>query len=568
MARAEKRIGVIDAETDPFLYGRDPKPFAWGYFDGETYVDFWAANCTEQLIDYLRGEDNLILYAHNGGKFDFFYLLPWIDPDVMMINGRIAKCTLFDGRIELRDSYLILPLPLAQHDKDEINYAKFEADVRENHKPEIRRYLQKDCRSLWDWVLNFRTQFGGGLTLAGTAFKQLKKTDYKMEATTAHFDDQFRPFYQGGRVQCFEVGAFKEPLQYFDINSAYPRAMLEKHWCGSSFRETMKIPDNQDNGSFYVRLDAVSVGCLPYKENGKTFYPTDNVVRTYHASGWEVLCGLKTDTLKIKKIHRVYLPTFKQDFKAYVDKFFKMKNDAEIAGDKTLRQFAKLMLNSCYGKFGQDGRDFEKFLLCEFGEVPSLYKDKRGEFQRWQLFSEVEGNFSLFVRPDPVDRFYNVATAASVTGFVRAYWWEAACKSEGVIYGDTDSMLCRQFGGVVGAEIGEWKLEANITEAYIAQRKMYALLTDTGEHKVASKGVRLIYDQIKEGVLTGKNIDFTRDAPAFSLKFGARYTKREVDFKNLAKNACNNPQDHYTRKAVKKHNQSITHSLREILCNP
>lgn len=135
MARKIKRIASCDCETDPFLYGRTPKPFAWGFYDGESYVYFWGTDSTAEFIDYIKDEENLIIYAHNGGKFDFFYLLKWLDPDIQIINGRIAKATLFGGRVELRDSYLILPLPLSAHDKDSIDYNKMEANVRELHKP-------------------------------------------------------------------------------------------------------------------------------------------------------------------------------------------------------------------------------------------------------------------------------------------------------------------------------------------------------------------------------------------------------------------------------------------------
>lgn len=275
-------------------------------------------------------------------------------------------------------------------------------------------------------------------------------------------------------------------------------------------------------------------------------------MRTYYCSGWEVISGLKTNTLEIKKVHRVYLPTFTADFCEYVDRFFKMKADADIERAKhpdgsagyrhwdAIRTFAKLMLNSCYGKFGQDGREFEAFMLCEYGDVPDQYLD-RGELKRWNSYAEAEGFISIFNRPDPVERFYNVATAASITGFVRAYLWENISKSSGVLYCDTDSIICRRFGGVISDDLGDWGIEANLKEAYIAQRKMYACLTDKGKHKIASKGVRLTYDQIKHGVESGTNFDYAKDAPAFSLKFGARFTTREIDFKNLAKNACNNP---------------------------
>lgn len=572
MANNEKRIATFDCETDPFKYGRIPKPFAWGFYDGETYVQFWGDDCTAQLLDYLKDEEELILYAHNGGKFDFYFILKHLDADVSIINGRIAKATLFDGKIQIRDSLLILPMALAKFNKDEIDYKKMEKEVRELHKPEISRYLQKDCTALYDVVKRFRDEFGGGLTLAGAAFKQLKLTDYPAEPTSLYFDNLFRHFYQGGRVQCVEVGAFVGDYEYVDINSAYPYAMTFKHWQGSSYREVLKLPES-DNGSFFVCMDAVSYGCLPFRDikAKKTYYPDDETVRTYCTSGWEVIAGLKTNTLKIKKIRGIYLPSFKCDFTEYVNKFFALKKKAEEEGDKTLREFAKLMLNSCYGKFGQDGRKFEKYIITEYGDVPPKYKDKDGVEQHWNAYSDAIDMMSIFKRPDPVERFYNVATAASITGFVRAYWWQNACASEGVIYGDTDSMLCKKFGGRIGDKLGEWKLEANIKEAYVAQRKMYAMLTDNTDpkkmYKVASKGVKLTYEQIKSGVLTGENVSYDFDAPAFNLKTGARFTSREINFKNLQKNACKNPAESYNENVrPKTQTKTITKSLKEILC--
>lgn len=579
MAKAkQKRIATCDCETDPFLYGRTPKPFAWGYYDGEDYQYFWGDNATKEFIDYIKDESDLIIYAHNGGKFDFFYLLPYLDSDVQIINGRIAKATLFNGAIELRDSYLILPLPLSAHGKDDIDYNKMEADVRELHKDEILRYLQKDCLSLHDWVMMFRDQFGGGLTLAGSAFKQLKQTDYPTAPTSEVFDNALRPFYKGGRVQCFQVGAFIDDYDYVDIHSAYPFAMMHPHWNGSGYRETLRLPD-LPHGSWYAKIDAVSRGALPYQVDNKTYYPNDDETRFYYATGWEIQAGLRTGTLDIKKVHRCYLPTFTCDFKQYVERFFAMKAQADIErakykkGDDTykywgsIRTFAKLMLNSCYGKFGQDGRKFEAFQLLDYGDVPPLYKNNKGEMEAWNPYGEAEGFISIFNRPDPVNRFYNVATAASITGFVRAYLWENICKSEGVLYCDTDSIICKKFGGVISEDLGAWGLEASCKEVYIAQRKMYACLTDKGEHKIASKGVRLNFEQIKNGVLSGENIEYSKDAPAFSLKFGARYTTREINFKNIAKNACANPPKETTIKSrAKKPLKTITYSLGEILC--
>ena len=529
-----KKIYTLDAETDPFLYGRVPKPFVWGLYDGEEFIYFWGENCTEQLMEYLQDEDDIIIYAHNGGKFDYFFLLSYFDTDLFIINGRISKATLFDNKIELRDSWLILPLPLSANEKDAFDYELMEVQNREQNKNAILRYLNTDCRSLWEWVDGFRNRFGSGLTLAGSAFKQLRKTGYEIGHTYEGYDEQFRRFYFGGRVQCFQTGAFKGDFKYVDINSAYSFAMKSKHWFGSDFTESSELP-TCEHGSWYAEIEATSQGALPFRgDDDKLYFPDDNVSRRYFASGWEINAGLETDTLVIHKVFIVFKPLFTEDFGEYVDKFYAMKLEAEERGDKTDRQFAKLMLNSCYGKFGQDGRNFEKFTIVGAGMRPE------DEYDDWELYS-MDDEHWIYSRPDPSDSFFNVSTAASVTGFVRAYLWRAICNSEQVLYCDTDSIICANFNGTISNDLGAWDLEAEPSEVYIAQRKMYAMKMKDGSTKVASKGVKLNYHQIKNGVETGQSIVSERDAPAFSLKYGPRFFTRKTDFENIAKNACNNP---------------------------
>lgn len=524
MAKAKQSIAVIDFETDPFSYGQHVKPFAAGYYDDDQYQYFWGDDCVESLIDFLSEQESKIIYAHNGGKFDFFFMLKYLDEKLKIINGRIAQATILNERHELRDSYLILPMPLKTHGKKVISYRKMRKQFREKYKHEILAYLYYDCDSLYKWVDKFRCRFGGGLTLAGAAFKQLKGTGYQVSNTFDDFDTLFREFYFGGRVQCFKVGAFFGEHLYVDINSAYPFAMTSKHWQGGMFTRVLKLPEK--DGTYFAEIDAVSRGALPLKVDGKLIFPIDSQVRRYKVSGWEIIAGLETKTIEIKKIHTIYKPLFTANFSEYVDKFFAEKLEAEKQGDQTARTFAKLMLNSAYGKFGQDGRQFEDFAITDQGFSPE-------NGVGWAPYSETDTGHAIFSRPAPVERFYNVATAASITGFVRAYLWRAICDSDDPLYCDTDAIICKSFKGKVGDQLGEWDIEARPVELYIAQKKMYALKMADGSVKKACKGVRLKFNDIKHGVLNRQNIVFKKPSPAYSLKYGARFFQREINFEDI-----------------------------------
>ena len=105
----QKRLAVIDLETDPFEYGKIPQPFAAGFYSDQTYEQFWGDDCVEQLMYFLHDlKESHLIYAHNGGKFDFLYMLQYFHQKINLINGRIVKGNIW--RHEMRDSYAALPI--------------------------------------------------------------------------------------------------------------------------------------------------------------------------------------------------------------------------------------------------------------------------------------------------------------------------------------------------------------------------------------------------------------------------------------------------------------------------
>jgi hypothetical protein len=102
------------------------KPFTIGVCFDDRYVDFWGDDCVKQFFEYIATlEDEYIFYAHNGGKFDFFFFLQYLDADQtpLIMNGRLVKI-MFGGQ-EFRDSFAIIPQALSGYKKDEIDYNKF-----------------------------------------------------------------------------------------------------------------------------------------------------------------------------------------------------------------------------------------------------------------------------------------------------------------------------------------------------------------------------------------------------------------------------------------------------------
>lgn len=519
-----KTIAVIDCETDPFLFGRLPQPFAWCYKDESVERVFWGENSTRELAQFIADhcDETYIIYAHNGGRFDFHFLIPYLDEDLKLINGRIALCNIKGNKAELRDSWLIFPEPLSAYNKDQIAYEIFEKDIREDRRGEIVDYLRADCRYLLDIVVAFNLRFGDKLTAAGTAMAELKKSGYIVETTGEQYDLKIRPFYYGGRVQCFEKGRIEGPLVYLDINSAYPFAMLHPHPSSTKLTEHLKLPDVA--GGWLADIDAISHGALPLREEKtrKLQFVCDDVPRRFTATGWEIAAGLDTGMLKVLRVHRVIKFGAYRTMSDYVNEHYAARKQYKKDGDKLQEKFEKLLLNSAYGKFAQDSRDFSEYKLMEdHDDIP--------DGDDWEFDSELYGR-ALFKRSAATGRFYNCATAASITGFVRAYLWRALCASKKPIYCDTDSIICQSYGGSFGVDLGQWKLEADCEVAFIGGRKLYAVRTVGGDWKTATKGFRMDPKQLACHIEEQKPFTWQKDAPAYSAKFGPRFLERTINF--------------------------------------
>ena len=287
-----KTLAVIDAETDPFLFGRVPEAFIWDIYDGENHYTFENVS---DAIHFLH-DKKWVVYAHNGGKFDYLLkgFLDEIDQfsKIMDINGRLAKFKI--GDCEFRDSYNILPIPLADFEKVEIDYAKMERKVRHLHMEEITRYLHGDTESLYKLVKAFRDEYGDGITLAGSAMKFWQRfTKKKAPKSTKAFYNALSPFYHGGRVEAFHLGIVEEACTMVDINSAYPYAMLSEHPIDVHYTKREHLSGDEIRGHYLYSVRCRSFGAFGYYTKGEGLgFPVDQERRLYHTTGWELRTAL------------------------------------------------------------------------------------------------------------------------------------------------------------------------------------------------------------------------------------------------------------------------------------
>lgn len=530
-----REIWTADCETAPFgsaewqkLVDHDlpvpAMPFIWGVYNGSEYHEFYS---TDDFVDWCENKE-IIIYAHNGGKFDWHFILHRLEQfePLTIISGRLAKFKI--GECEFRDSYNILPMPLSAWEKDDFDYSILEPGERDKpaNKIKISNYLRNDCKYLFEMVEQFVTRYGVNLTLAGSAMKVWQQiADTKAPKTNELFYETLAPFYYGGRVECFKPGITETPFKVVDINSAYPFAMKHAHPYGTNYAITDSLPNSRAyTERAFITVECVSKGAFPYRAQGGLNFPNDGVRRIYTVTGWEWLAALETGTVEDWEILEVLQFSDSIQFDDYIDHFYDMKTEAKQSDDKAGYIFAKLFLNSLYGKFGANPDNYSEYTIVKPRYIEAAEEDGYtfcAEMNKWALVSR-----ELL---DEQKRYYNVAVAASITGFVRAYMWRSINQCKGVMYCDTDSIACADTGTLEldPTRLGAWDIEAECDNGAVAGKKLYAFHDISGKWKTASKGVRLSPEQIIK-VAEGHTVTYAPQAPSFSLKRGIKFISRDI----------------------------------------
>jgi len=588
---ANEKFAVFDLETDPFKRGRlQIHPFCSGLSDGKTSRVWWGKKCVPDMLAECRNlakRGVKIIYAHNGGNFDFHFLLgclPVSDCKFLCIGKRIVQLITPWG-FEFRDSFAIIPKALAQYNKTKISYKKFESDIREKYKEEILAYLRDDLRDLHNMVSGFAKRFPLELTLSSATAKILK-TEYDADIGRSDeaYDATYRPYYFAGRVQFWGLGKIPHKCATVDINSAFPWAMTLPHAHHFEFDidtgNKAFFKKNFEQSFFTVECD--STGDLPLrKKDGGVDFPIGRFV--FHVTGWELKAAMEVGTAKNVTVLIRHTPKETKDFKRFVLEFYGAKVAAKLRGDKEEEFFNKIVLNAAYGKTALNVKRYSevavtgiydtpegdpklepkqlkelgwKFnakdeLIDENGKPVTRRKlEKAKALAGWEVSWDDEDRGLTFHKRNAYrpgfDKFVNVATAASITGCVRALLIRSKAKCKNVVYCDTDSLTAEDVSNLPlsDTELGHWKLEMIYDPKtkcplspdgkegfWIAGKKLYAglgkLPGKEAKWKLASKGVKLTPEQIIKVALGGTK-KHTSMAPVFSVFSKPSFVKRTI----------------------------------------
>lgn len=219
------------------------------------------------------------IYAHNGGKFDFLFLLGWLIKktvkyrfSIVSVSGRIQRLDVWKvgedpkkDKWSFFDSYCIVPLSLVEFGSTFQLAVRKDVDVDLNlheDSPIIERYCEQDNETLFLGLTKFHSiifKLGGkvGVTAPSTSLNLFQSKFLKCWIQNhKHFDDcdgtckgcdrlvcdntchgclhDFaREAYYGGRTELFIK--YGRGLNYYDVNSSYPFSMLHNMPVGRKY---------------------------------------------------------------------------------------------------------------------------------------------------------------------------------------------------------------------------------------------------------------------------------------------------------------------------------------------
>lgn len=217
-------------------------------------------------------------------------------------------------------------------------------------------------------------------------------------------------------------------------------------------------------------------------------------------------------------------------FKNYIDKWIGVKNEATILGNKGLRQVAKIMLNSLYGKFATS--------LDVQSKIPYLEDD----IVRYKL-SDKDRKKGVYLPMGAFITAYARDKTIRTSQKIKTYSIEKYNKDM-YIYSDTDSIHTllpieelKKFCEIDDVELGKWKHEATFTKARFIRQKTYLEMID-GEMKITCAGLpQKCYDEVewekfKEGMTVGGKLMFHHVKGGVNLvetEFTIKYDKQLIN---------------------------------------
>ncbi len=545
---------TADFETSTWCFD-ETWVWAWSLCDIANPENVEVGNSIEGFFERIKKENNPYIYFHNlkfDGEFILFYLMKngyeWVEAREKRTNTfstlisdmglfysievyfevgkKVKKVTFIDSLKIINQTVESMPKTFKIPENKLVIDYNLPREKGHILTEDEEAYVKNDVVIVAK-ALSYLFEMGLTKMTAGSnalsEYKEITKLNkfrslYK--PLNYDIDKDIRRAYRGGftYLNPFYKNKSVASGEVLDVNSLYPSVMyneilpfgepffyegeyvedkvyplyIQRLTCSFKIKEG-KIPtiqikhsrfvDNEyltDSGLEPVALTLTSIDL-------KLFLEQYDVWDLHYESGW-----------KFKGMRGL--------FTKYIDKWIKVKNDATISGNKGMRQVAKIMLNSLYGKFATS--------LDVQSKVPYLEDD----VVKYRLGEKTTKDgvylpMGAFITAYARDK--TIRTSQSIKDYsINKYGVDMYC------YSDTDSIHTilpieelKQFCEIDDVKLGAWKHESHFERAKFIRQKTY-LEEINGEIQITCAGLpQRCYDQVtwenfKEGLKVDGKLAF------------------------------------------------------------
>jgi hypothetical protein len=535
----------------------------WGYATIEigNYNNFnYGNNINDFMMNCKNPVSNDTHYFHNLA-FDGFFILYWLERNnfkwvkdrkefddntyttLITETGvfysievcfkkqgkKINKVTFLDSLKLLNFSVDVIGknfnLEVLKIAQEEEFYKKYRNNNHELTDDEIK-YMRNDVEVVARALEILKSQKMNKNTIASCAMSYYKtlfkqgEFEYYFPILDLETDAAIRYAYKGGWTYCdnrYSNKVIGKGL-VFDVNSLYPWAM---RYCRLPVGEPVFFKGKYKKDEFYdlyvqrfscqFRLKKNHLPTIQKKGNYHKFNESEYLTSSINKDGEEEVVTLTLTSVDLKLFfdhydvyNMEYIDGYKfrscaNIFNEYIDYWIQVKINAELNKNKAMRQIAKLMLNSLYGKFG----------LNPHANVKHVEYDIENDIVHLVNNDEEELRTPIYI---------------PMACFITAYAREKTIRSAQSVYprfcyADTDSIHLTGWEMPKNIEVhktnlGAWKNELIFKKAKYLRQKCYMEFgkepntKDSWEWKITCAGM-------PKGVYKNVNID--------NFSFGAEY---------------------------------------------
>jgi hypothetical protein len=500
--------GFFDFETWEWIHPLCAG-FAWGppgqrrmhFIKDESHTN--PDSVVDQTLLFLENAASAGLtewWAHNMGKFDGLFICEGAARMGWSVTAAIAgsrmvvlNLTTKTGvRIVMKDSIAVVPGRLGAIAEDWLlPHAKlftkddYSVDVRQWAPQRLKEGCLTDCLvglELLESVEAQVEQWGGELkaTFSSTALSvltaQLKTQDLVIPSHQGfqRQNDFCHKSYYGARVEVIHHAPTPLLIEY-DVCSSYPWSMTQPvPWellgLAKNKQALMRIFNGELEGVLRARVTVPECEYppLPYRpKSGGVYFPVGTWESNFAA------CELRyavEQGCQVKLLDGVAY-TQASPFEQFVRRIYSMKDTTTGA----VRNFCKLVLNGCYGKFGQSPYQ-ESLVIAANLEIADelIARSGKGKISR---ISDDPRFLAQKTFRWPKQTHY--AIASYITARSRILLHMGMVNSSGLAYLDTDSLHCvsLDFNNFVrqGKGLGDFKVEIAAYKGRFYAPKMYHL---------------------------------------------------------------------------------------------